>query len=143
MEFIGEVNSAPVTRPRAQPSVRHHARARARVRAAPVTAREFLLPSPPVLARPSSAPHVLSRACMHACARDAPNVCPRIRALVTACPSTHHRATKRLPTRPTPPRTPSRACQALPCPLSSIQGLHRVTRLSNTSSTLSLYPEAR
>ncbi|PKI40029.1 hypothetical protein CRG98_039599 [Punica granatum] len=100
------VNSAPITRPRAQPSVRHRARARARVRAVPVTAREFLLPSQQASARPPSASHVLPHACMHACARDAPNVCSRICALVNACPSARHHATKRLPAHPKPPRTP-------------------------------------
>ncbi|PKI67556.1 hypothetical protein CRG98_012140 [Punica granatum] len=100
------VNSAAVTRSGAQPSVRHRAHFRARVRAAPVTAREFLLPSPQASVRPPSPPHVLPCACMRTCAHDAPNVCPRIRALVTARPSARHRVTKRLPAHPTPPRAP-------------------------------------
>ncbi|PKI61773.1 hypothetical protein CRG98_017823, partial [Punica granatum] len=102
-----------------QTSVRHRSRAPAHARAAPITARESLCPP--------CAPHVLPRACMHACSRDVPSVCPRIRALVTARPSASHRAIKRLSTRPrtlhlrarlparqTSSHVPSRAFQALP-----------------------------
>ncbi|PKI49912.1 hypothetical protein CRG98_029696 [Punica granatum] len=75
-----------------QSSVCHHARTRAHARAASITARASL--------RPPCAPHVLPRACMHACARDVSSVYPRIRALVTVRPSASHRAIKRLSTRP-------------------------------------------
>ncbi|PKI67550.1 hypothetical protein CRG98_012134 [Punica granatum] len=72
--------------------------------------RQFNVQFEPRTSNPSvsspSAPHVLLCACTRACARDAPNVYPRIRALVTALPSARHRATKRLPARPTPPRVP-------------------------------------
>ncbi|PKI49917.1 hypothetical protein CRG98_029701 [Punica granatum] len=104
-----------------QSSARNRARARARTRVAPITVRESLRP------------HVLPLACMHVCARHRASERPSPRDRAPTCASAHQ----------TSSRAPSRAFHSFPRPLSSIQGLHRVNRLSNTSSTLSSYPEAR
>ncbi|PKI58775.1 hypothetical protein CRG98_020834 [Punica granatum] len=99
------VNSASVTRPRTQPSVRQHARARATL----VTTRKVLLPSPRAPVRLPNVSHVLPRACMHTCTRDAPNVCLRIRTLVTAHPRARPRPTK----CPAPARAPDTTTASL------------------------------
>ncbi|PKI66601.1 hypothetical protein CRG98_013010 [Punica granatum] len=129
---------APVTRPRAQPSVHQRACARARARAASVTARKVLLQSPRAPVRLPNVPHVLPRACMHACTRDAPNVCPRIHALVTTHPRVRPRASK----HPAPARAPNTttARLAVRSKPSRVPNVHSSVQLSHP--TLEHFPDS-